>query len=145
MNNIGKNIALVIVIVLLLIALFNMFQGPSAVSAQSMMPFSDFMARVNEGKVADVMIKGHIVTGHLAEGGISFSTYLPDDSTITEKLLAKNIKVVAQPKDHDAPTFWGVVLNYLPMIILIGFWIFFMRQMQSGNGKAMGFGRKLAK
>lgn len=110
-----------------------------------MMPFSDFMARVNEGKIADVTIKGHIVSGHLTEGAAAFSTYLPDDSSISEKLLAKNVKVVAQPEDRDAPTFWGVVLNYLPMIILIGFWIFFMRQMQSGSGKAMGFGRSRAR
>ena len=145
MNNIVKNIALAIVIGLLLIALFNMFQGPSTSALQAMMPFSDFMARVNEGKVADVAIKGHVVTGHLTDGGSGFSTYLPDDSSITDKLLAKNIKVVAQPEDHDAPTFWGVVINYMPMIILIGVWIFFMRQMQSGSGKAMGFGRSRAR
>ncbi len=145
MNNLGKNIALLIVIGLLLVALFNMFQGPSMLPLQSSMPFSEFMARVDEGKVADVSIKGHIVQGHLGDGGTGFSTYLPDDANITDKLLAKNVKVVAQPDDAGAPTFWGIVVNWFPMLLLIGVWVFFMRQMQAGGGKAMGFGRSRAR
>ncbi|MDR3449921.1 MAG: ATP-dependent zinc metalloprotease FtsH [Alphaproteobacteria bacterium] len=144
-NNIGKNIALLVVIGLLLAALFNMFQGAGTLPAQSMMPFSDFMQRVSESKVADVSIRGHVVSGHLTENGAAFSTYLPDDANITDKLIAKNVKVVAQPEDHDAPTFWGIVINWFPMLLLVGVWIFFMRQMQSGNGRAMGFGRSRAR
>lgn len=145
MNTFGKNIALLIVIGLLLAVLFSMFQGPGNLPAQSMMPFSDFMSRVQEGKVADVTIKGHVVSGHLTEGGTAFSVYLPDDSSITDKLIAKNVKVIAQPEDHDAPTFWGIVLNWFPMLLLVGVWVFFMRQMQGGGGRAMGFGRSRAR
>ena len=144
-NNLGKNLALVIGIIILVAFLFNMFQTPGAASSQAMMPFSDFMSRVGEGKVADVAIKGHIVSGHLADGGTAFATYLPDDTNITDKLLAKNVKIVAQPDDRDAPTFWGIVLNLAPALLIMVGWVFLMRHMQSGGGKAMGFGRSRAR
>jgi cell division protease FtsH len=144
-NNIYKNVALLAVIGLLLALLFNMFQGAGSAPAQNLMPFSDFMQRVDEGKVSDVQINGHNVKGHLTENGAAFATYLPDDASITDKLLAKNVKVVAQPEDHDAPTFWGILLNWGPMLLFVGVWVFFMRQMQSGSGRAMGFGRSRAR
>jgi len=143
LNNIGKNIALLVVIGLLLVMLFNMFQGPGAMPAQSMMPFSEFMKSVNDGKVADVAIKGHIVTGHQTGGG-DFMTYLPDDANITDKLLAKNIMIKVQPEDHDS-FFTNLLINLLPMLLLAGVWIFIFRQMQGGGGKAMGFGRSRAR
>lgn len=144
-NNIGKNIALVIVILCLLGMLFNMFQTGGNMPSQAMMPFSDFMQRVSEGKVTDVSIRGHIVNGHLSENATAFSTYLPDDATISDKLLAHNVKIVAQAEDHDTPTFWGFVLSYGPILLLFAGWMFLMRQMQSGNGRAMGFGRSRAR
>ena len=143
-NTIGKNILLVIVIGALLAMLFSTFQNSNTPTPNTM-PFSDFMARVEEGKVADVSIRGHIVNGHLTENGTGFSTYLPDDASISDKLLAKNIKISAQPEDHDSPTLWSLLINWGPMILLIGVWIFFMRQMQSGGGRAMGFGRSRAR
>ncbi|NTU77505.1 MAG: AAA family ATPase, partial [Alphaproteobacteria bacterium] len=146
-NNMGKNIALLIVIGLLLAALWNMFQGPSGMPTQSPMPFSDFMARVEEGKVADVKIKGSLVLGHLTDGGTAFATYLPAEASVVDKLMGKNVKISAEPDDADAPTFWGVLLSWFPMILLVSVYIFFMRQMQGGGGggKAMGFGRSRAK
>jgi cell division protease FtsH len=99
---------------------------------------------VQEGKVADVSIKGHLVSGHLTDGAANFSTYLPDDTPITDKLLAKNVKIVAQP-DDSGPGFWATLLSYSPMLIILGMWIFFLRQMQSGSGRAMGFGRSRAR
>lgn len=144
MNNIGKNIALFIVIGLLVVMLFSMFQVPGGGMAQLMMPFSEFMKRVDEGKVADVSIRGHIVSGHLTEGASLFSTYLPDDSTITDKLLAKNVKVVAQPEDRSM-SLGEILVNYGPILLMIVFWLFLFRQMQGGSGKAMGFGRSRAR
>jgi cell division protease FtsH len=144
MNNTGKNIALLIVIGLLLGALWNMFQGPGPMAQQSMMPFSDFMDRVDEGKVADVTIKGGLVSGHL-DGGTAFATYLPGDATIVDKLMAKKVKIVAQPDDGNAVTFWGVLLSSWPMLLMIAVYIFFMRQMNGAGGKAMGFGRSRAR
>ncbi len=145
MNMTGKNIALVVIIGLLLVTLWNVFQSAENPAAQNVLPFSDFVARVDEGKVTDVVIRGNIVTGHLAEGGTPFATYLPPNPGIVDKLLAKNVRVVARPDDSGSPTFWGVLLSWLPMIILVGVYIFFMRQMQAGGGKAMGFGRSRAR
>jgi cell division protease FtsH len=144
-NNIGKNIALLLVIGVLAALLFNTFHSGGNTPEQSLMPFSDFMKRVDEGKVADVLIRGSSLTGHLTESGTGFETYLPSDASISEKLLAKGITIKAQPEDHDALTFWSFVLNYAPFLLIIGLWIFFMRQMQSGSGRAMGFGRSRAR
>ena len=129
----------------MLVALWNMFQGSAAAPIQSMMPFSDFMARVDEGKVADVIVKGNVVNGHLTDGGTAFSTYLPNDATITDKLLAKNVKINAQPDESGNPTFWSFVLSWFPMILLVSVYIFFMRQMNGGGAKGMGFGRSRAR
>jgi len=147
LNNIGKNIALMVVIGLLLAALWNVFQGPATMTAagQKAMPFSDFIARVDEGKVANVTIKGDVVVGHLIDGGTEFVTYLPADANVVDKLLAKKVKVNAQPDDGGNITFWGVLLNWFPMILLVSVYIFFMRQMQGGNNRAMGFGRSRAR
>ena len=145
-NNMGKNIALMIVIGLLLAALYSTFQGAGTTAInQNMMPFSDFVARVDEGKVADVTIKGNIVTGHLTDGGTPFATYVPNDAGITQKLIDKNVKVMASPDDSNAPTIWSYVFSFGPMLLLLAVWIFFMRQMQSGTGRAMGFGRSRAR
>ena len=86
-----------------------------------------------------------MVSGHLTDGGTAFSSYLPDDTSITDKLLAKNVKIIAQPDDRDGPTFWGILINLSPMLLFLGVYIFFMRQMQGGSGKAMGFGRSRAR
>jgi cell division protease FtsH len=144
-NNIGKNILLLVIIGVLVAALFSMFQTGGNAPAQTSMPFSDFMQRVDEGKVADVSIRGHVVSGHLSENAVAFSTYLPDDATITDKLLAKNVKIIAAPEDHDGLTFWSLLVNFGPILVLVGAWFFIMRQMQSGNGRAMGFGRSRAR
>ncbi|MBV8548166.1 MAG: ATP-dependent zinc metalloprotease FtsH [Alphaproteobacteria bacterium] len=139
-----KNVALFAIIVLMLALLFNMFQNAGSLPGQTMMPFSDFMARVTEGKVADVSIRGHIVSGHLTDGGTGFNTYLPDDTNITDKLLAKNVKIVAQPEDHT-PGFMDIMMNYGPIILMAVIWIFLFRQMQGGSSRAMGFGRSRAR
>jgi len=144
-NNLGKNLALMIVIGLLLAALWNVFQGPPAMQMQTAMPFSEFISRVEEGKVADVTIKGDTVSGHLTEGGAAFLTYLPPDSNVIDKLLAKKVKVSVLPVDTGEITFWGVLLNWFPMILLVSVYIFFMRQMQGNSGRAMGFGRSRAR
>jgi len=144
-NTVKKNIVLAIIIIGLVAVLVNMFQGAGNTPTANMMPFSDFMQRVSEGKVADVSIRGPNVTGHLTDNGVGFSTYLPNDASITDKLLAKNVKIVAQAEDHDTPTLLGILFNFGPMLLLLGGWLFFMRQMQSGSGRAMGFGRSRAR
>ena len=149
MNNIGKNIALIVVICLLMGALWSMFQGPGGMQAKATMPYSEFMARVEEGKISDVTFKDDLVSGHLTDGITQeFTTYLPQGigmiDKVSDKLLAKNVKINAQPQD-SGPSFWSFVLSWFPMILLISVYIFFMRQMNGGGGKAMGFGRSKAR
>jgi cell division protease FtsH len=145
MNPTGKNILVLILIGLMLAALFNMLQGPRGLPSQATMPFSDFVARVDEGKVADVTIKGGLVTGHLADGGAPFVTYVPEGTNVMDRLLDRKVKIVAQPDMPGEPTFWSVLISSWPMLLMIAVYIFFMRQMNGAGGKAMGFGRSKAR
>ena len=145
MNQFGKNLALWIVIGLFLVFLTRLFQEPSVATGQNPTPFSDFMTSVQEGAVTNATIRGKIVQYSLKDVMAPRTTYLPDDANIVDKLLAKNVKVNAQPDDSNSPTLWNYILGYLPMFLLIGVWIFFMRQMQSGSGKALGFGKSKAR
>ena len=143
-NNFGKNLALWIIIGLLLVALFNLFQSSSTRSPQTTVPFSELIAEVDRGQVADVTIKGNQVSGHFTDGR-SFSTYIPAEANLVERLTAKNVRISAVPDDSNVPSLFSVLLSWFPMLLLIGVWIFFMRQMQSGGGKAMGFGKSRAR
>ena len=144
MNNFGKNLALWVIIGLLLIALFNLFQSPSNSGGQSELAFSEFMDEVNAGQVSDVKIQGNKISGHFTSGR-AFSTYAPDDPSLVSNLTAHGIQISAAPSEDDMPSLFGILLSWFPMLLLIGVWIFFMRQMQSGGGKAMGFGRSRAR
>ena len=141
--NFSKNMALWAVIALLVFAMFNLFQGSSQ-RQQSMMAFSDFLAAVEAGDIRDVTIKGPEINGHYRDGR-NFSTYAPDDPNLVTNLTKKNVRISALPYDEDTPTLFGVLISWFPMLLLIGVWIFFMRQMQSGGGKAMGFGKSKAR
>ncbi len=142
--NFGRNLALWVIIALLVFALFNLFQGASHRGQQDSLAFSDFLAAVESGKVRDVTIKGDNITGHYRDGR-RFGTYAPNDPNLINKLTQRGIRITAQPADDGSPTLWGILISWFPMLLLIGVWIFFMRQMQSGGGKAMGFGKSRAR
>ena len=142
--NFSKNVALWLIIALLVFALFNLFQGSSQRGFQTNMAFSDFLTSVDGGEIRDVTIQGHNITGHYRDGK-SFATYSPDDPNLITRLSTKNVRINALPADDGSPTMWGILISWFPMLLLIGVWIFFMRQMQSGGGKAMGFGRSRAR
>ena len=143
--NFSRNLALWIVIGLLVFALFNLFQGSSSQrDQQSALAFSDFLTSVESGEVRDVTIKGNNITGHYRDGR-KFGTYSPNDPSLIERLSNKGVRISAKPSDEGAPTIWGVLISWFPMLLLIGVWVFFMRQMQGGSGKAMGFGKSRAK
>ena len=144
MNQIGRNLALWVIIALLLVAVFNLFQAPGSGGPDNKLAFSDFIADVDRGQVADVTIQGREITGHYSDGR-TFSTYAPDDPKLVDRLTTKDVKITAKPRDDGTPSLLGILLNWFPMLLLIGVWIFFMRQMQSGSGKAMGFGKSRAK
>jgi cell division protease FtsH len=142
--NFSKNVALWLIIALLVFALFNLFQGSSQRGFQSNMAFSDFVSAVENGEVREVTIQGHNVSGYYRDGK-NFATYAPDDPNLISRLTAKGVRIKALPADDGSPTMWGILISWFPMLLLIGVWIFFMRQMQSGGGKAMGFGRSRAR
>ena len=144
MNNFGKNLALWIVIGLLLVALFNLFQTSSTRGPQSTLAFSDFVSEVNRGQVTDVTIQGNNITGHFADGR-AFSTYAPSDPGLVGRLIDKGVRITAAPTEENVPSLFGVLVSWFPMLLLIGVWIFFMRQMQGGGGRAMGFGKSRAR
>ena len=144
MNNFGKNLALWVIIGLLLIALFNLFQGPSARGPQTSLAFSDFLSEVQSGRVSDVLIQGDSISGHFQDGR-SFTTYAPYDPNLVSRLTEHDVRISAQPLDESMPSLLGVLVSWFPMLLLIGVWVFFMRQMQSGGGKAMGFGKSRAR
>ncbi len=145
MNNFGRNLALWVIVALLLVALFNLFQPSSTASrAGQQVAYSDFLNEVNSGQVRDVTIQGRTLTGQLSDGR-TFSTYTPEDPTLVSRLTEKNIRVVARPVESDTNPLIGYLLSWFPMLLLIGVWIFFMRQMQGGGGRAMGFGKSKAK
>ncbi len=142
--NISRNLALWVIIALLVFALFNLFQGSSPRDTQQPLAYTDFMAQVESGEIKEVTIKGHQVTGRFRDGR-SLTTYAPDDPNLISKLEKNGVRISAQPSDDGSPTLWSVLISWFPMLLLIGVWIFFMRQMQSGGGKAMGFGKSRAR
>jgi cell division protease FtsH len=143
-NNFTKNLALWVIIGLLLIGLFNLFQNPSGRGPQASLAFSDFLAEVENGRVSDVTIQGNTINGVFSDGR-AFSTYAPEDPNLVERLNERGVRITAAPIDDSMPSLLGVLVSWFPMLLLIGVWIFFMRQMQSGGGKAMGFGKSRAR
>ncbi len=144
MKNISKNVVLWIIIGLLLIVLFNLFQGSSSTNNSSKISFSDFIAATESGTVSEVNISGNNITGYLNDGR-AFNTFTPNYPNLVDKLNQYGVKINAEPADRSMHPLLSVLLSWFPMLLLIGVWIFFMRQMQSGGGKAMGFGKSKAK
>ncbi len=138
-----KNLMMWGVIVLLIVGLFNLFKNPKHPVASDTVPFSSFLKNVEDGRVVRVEIKGNDIEGVLADG-TAFKTYAPNDPNLVEKLASKGVNITAAPQDNQMPSLWGILLSWFPMLLLIGVWVFFMRQMQGGKG-AMGFGKSKAK
>ena len=139
-----KNLAMWAIIVFLTIGLYNMFKHPPNIQQKNNISFSEFLKEVDNGRVVQVDIKGNNITGTLSDGK-NFNTYAPNDPNLVEKLSNKGVGITATPTEDKMPSLLGVLLSWFPMLLLIGVWIFFMRQMQGGKGGAMGFGRSKAK
>jgi cell division protease FtsH len=140
-----KNLAMWGIIVLLSVGLFNMFQNPNQIEqAKSKVAFSEFLSEVDNGRVIKVEIQGNNITGLLSDGS-SFTTYSPNYPNLVEQLSNKGVSIIASPLDDKMPSLLGILLSWFPMLLLIGVWVFFMRQMQGGKGGAMGFGKSKAK
>jgi cell division protease FtsH len=141
-----KNLAMWGIIVLLSVGLFNMFQNPNTKmgATKTKVAFSEFLSEVELGNVIKVEIQGNNITGVLSNGS-TFSTYSPNYPNLVEKLTERGVNIIASPLEDKMPSLLGILLSWFPMLLLIGVWIFFMRQMQGGKGGAMGFGKSKAK
>ncbi len=144
MNNLGRNIALWVVVALFLVVLFNVFQPSANTASATQTAYSTFLVDVQKGQVASVTISGQDITGTTKDGK-TFETYAPNDPALVGKLIAANVHVDAKPEGDAMNPFLRVLISWAPMLLLIGVWIFFMRQMQSGGGRAMGFGKSRAR
>ena len=139
-----KNLMMWGIIVLLVLGLFNLFQNPDRSTATKDLPFSTFITEVEKGNITSVDIKGNQIEGNFSNGA-KFKTYSPNYPNLVERLTEKGVAISAGPSEDKMPSFLGILLSWFPMLLLIGVWIFFMRQMQGGKGGAMGFGKSKAK
>ena len=144
MNANLRNFALWVIIVLLLLALFTLFQNPGQRSSSSDISFSQLLTEVDQGHVRDVVIQGPEIHGTF-NNGTSFQTYAPSDPTLVKRLYDAKVQITAKAPGDNVPWFVSLLVSWLPFIALIGVWIFLSRQMQGGAGKAMGFGKSRAK
>ena len=141
MNPLQKNIALWLVISLVFVMVYHLFNQPK--TAQTEIIYSDFLSYVDKSQVAEVTIQGENISGRLTSGTL-FKTYAPKDAGVILLLKDKGVRITAKPAD-DSPWYMTLLVSWLPMLLLVGVWIFFMRQMQGGGGKAMAFGKSRAR
>ncbi|MCH8157604.1 MAG: ATP-dependent zinc metalloprotease FtsH, partial [Nitrospinae bacterium] len=142
MNQFYKNLALWLVIGMILIALFNIFNEP--VTEQSEIVFSEFISEVESGQITEVMIQGDRISGTYLDGR-SFQTMTPPrDPDLIRILREKEVRIVVVPPEQTS-WYMTILISWFPMILLLGIWIFFMRQMQAGGGKALSFGKSKAR
>ena len=141
MNPLQKNIALWLVISLVFVLLYHFFNQPKSTTGSLI--FSEFIGHVEKGQVTEVTIQGDHITGKLTDTK-TFKTFMPKDTQLVPLLREKNVRITAKPAE-DSPWYMNILISWFPMLLLIGIWIFFMRQMQSGGGKAMAFGKSRAR
>jgi len=142
-NSFGKNLALWVIIGLLLVALFNLFQNSNSSGSGSSIAYSEFLGAIDEGRVAEVTISGDEISGRYGSGQ-NFTTVAPNDSSLIGRLEAANVRFSVAPQERSS-ILQQILISWFPMLLLIGVWIFFMRQMQGGGSRAMGFGKSRAR
>ncbi|MFN3351111.1 ATP-dependent zinc metalloprotease FtsH [Pseudorhodoplanes sp.] len=144
MNANLRNFALWVIIVLLVLALFTLFQSPNQRQQAQDISFSQLLTEVDAGRVRDVVIQGQEIHGTFTDLK-PFTTYAPNDPTLVQRLYGKGVTITARSPQEQVPWFVQLLVSWLPFIALFGVWIFLSRQMQGGAGKAMGFGKSRAK
>jgi cell division protease FtsH len=140
-NPINKNIFIWLFIILFGLFIFNVYYKPKKTYENVI--FSDFIEAVQSNKILSVTIQGKNIIG-LYKDGKEFKSYAPDDPELMKTLREYNVKINAKP-DEESGIWQNILVSWFPMLLLIGVWIFFMRQMQAGGGKAMAFGKSRAR
>ncbi len=138
-----RHFAVWIIIGLLLFALYNLFQGQTQRVGASEISYSEFLGKVSTGDVKNVTIAGEVISGQYSDGR-GFQTYAPQDPNLIAQLRDRGVDIKARPAT-DESFLTSMLVSWFPIILMIGVWVFFMRQMQAGSGKAMGFGKSKAK
>jgi cell division protease FtsH len=141
LNQLSKNLALWLVLALIFLFLFQVFSKQHGREPEVV--FSDFLTSIERGEVQEVTIQGSNIQGRY-QSGERFRTFAPNDPDLVKILREKRIKIAAKPEE-ESPWYLMLLFNWFPMLLLIGVWIFFMRQMQVGGGKALSFGKSRAK
>jgi len=137
-----KNVAIWLIIALVLMTVFNQFSTRQA--AMSQMEYSQFIEEVKQGQITKVVIEGHVLKGVKSDGK-RFATYAPSDPWLVSDLLKNGVAIEAKP-DEEPSFLMNIFVSWFPMLLLIGVWVFFMRQMQGGGrGGAFSFGKSKAR
>ena len=144
MNTFNRNIILWIIAGLFLMGLYNLFQGDKDQLNHRNMLFSTFLSDVEKGSVKSVEIKGNIIHGYLQDGTV-FNTVSPNYPKLIDLLHERNVQISVHSPEEGSSTLFQIFVSWFPMLLLIGVWVFFLRQMQSGNNRAMGFGKSRAR
>jgi cell division protease FtsH len=143
LNNL-RNLALWILLALLLVLAFNMFHQRGQGTEPKEIGYTEFSQKVEQGAVKAVTISDKQIKGELVSGQ-AFVTNAPDDPGMVQRLLNHNVPINVKPVDNGAFSLVSILINWVPMLLIIGVWFFLFRQMQGGSGKAMGFGKSRAK
>ncbi len=141
MNQLSRSVALWLVLALMFVLLVNLLNKQQTKPPD--VPFSEFLAAVESGEVTEVTLEGQVITGKYLAGD-EFKSFAPEDAEVSKLLQTSKVTVTAKPEAGD-PIYYVVLVQWFPILLLIGVWIFFMRQMQVGGGKAMSFGKSRAK
>ena len=144
MNNLARNVIIWLIFGAALIGLFNLFQNPSSGQPANELAYSDFVAEVEAQQIDEVLIDGRTLRGESKSGRV-ITSVMPEGTDIVAVLDKNDVRIVASPDDKGMPSFFSILLSWFPMLLFIGIWIFFMRQMQGGSRGAMGFGKSRAK
>jgi cell division protease FtsH len=136
-----RNLALWLLILMIFLLVLQLFPGNEPVRQQ--VPYTDFLEAVEQGRVVEVTLQGKEVFGKYADQ-TAFKTFSPDDPDLVRTLRQAGVSIVAKP-ERESPWYMTILISWFPMLLLIGVWIFFMRQMQAGGGKAMSFGKSRAR
>ena len=143
-NSLFKNLAVWLLIGFVVFLVVDFYQGSRLNQTSQPLSYSTFLTEVKNGNVSRVEIRGNNIKGELNNGSV-FTTYSPNDQGLISRLEKSSVEIIALPPEGNSPGLLDILISWFPMLLLIGVWIFFMRQMQSGNGRAMGFGRSRAK
>jgi cell division protease FtsH len=140
LNQFQKNIALVLTVALVFLLVWQLFNQPKTGTKD--INYSEMIAFLDKGEIKEVTMQGENITGKLTNGS-AFKTYAPKDDKLVAQFREKGVNITAKPTEDS--WYMTFLISWLPMILIIGFWIFFMRQMQAGGGKAMAFGKSKAR